>query len=553
MNLILCSNYLKFHQTYMIKIIKYIIGIYIFFIQISFCHSQYRQEWVKSEGQNESAFGSCVRVDNNNDIYVSGSDSYSQWDVSIYLLKYDNNGNKLWERRYGDSLTMVEAMEIDENGNIIITGTFNHHCLTLKYDGSGNLIWVRNLLFDIQGFAKMLKIDKNNNVYVCGNVRLDTLDHYNYFLIKYDSVGNQIWYREYNGDGYVNMVTSMTIDRDNNIYMTGNCIYYYTGWRIGTVKYSQDGILMWERRYYYGSGSISGAIAVDTSNNIIITCSSSVVNSSIISTVKYDVSGNLIWERTYRSNSPICFDYPVKLATDIKNNIYLTAFVGTDYNYIICDYLTMKYYPNGDTAWVKKYINPVSATTNRPHSLAVDKYSNVFITGTICMNTGDADFYSIFYDSVGQTISSFKFNGSTSLSYDEAWDITFDSSSNVYVIGAGDYDAQLKEKLVLIKYSKSTGITNISNEIPEKYFLSQNYPNPFNATTKIDFKIPVRSFVTIKMYDILGKEIKSISNGLMNPGIYSYNFDASELTSGIYFYRLQSEKFIDTKKMVLIK
>jgi CubicO group peptidase (beta-lactamase class C family) len=85
------------------------------------------------------------------------------------------------------------------------------------------------------------------------------------------------------------------------------------------------------------------------------------------------------------------------------------------------------------------------------------------------------------------------------------------------------------------------------------FSLSQNYPNPFNPLTTINFSIPKYSKVTLKVYDVLGKEVSTLLNEELNPGIYNKNWDASNLSSGIYFYRLQSGDYIETKKLCLIK
>ena len=100
------------------------------------------------------------------------------------------------------------------------------------------------------------------------------------------------------------------------------------------------------------------------------------------------------------------------------------------------------------------------------------------------------------------------------------------------------------------------GIVNvkqISSSIPELYSLDQNYPNPFNPETNISFSIPSRTFVSLKVYDITGREIRSYVNSFTNPGSYSVNFTGEGLASGIYFYSLQAGDFRETKKMVLVK
>jgi len=104
--------------------------------------------------------------------------------------------------------------------------------------------------------------------------------------------------------------------------------------------------------------------------------------------------------------------------------------------------------------------------------------------------------------------------------------------------------------------SSQTGIINISGEIPTEFSLMQNYPNPFNPVTRIRFAIPENlsgSSVTLKVYDITGKEISVLVNSGLKTGYYETNFDASGLASGVYVYRLQAGNIVDQKKMTVIK
>lgn len=98
-----------------------------------------------------------------------------------------------------------------------------------------------------------------------------------------------------------------------------------------------------------------------------------------------------------------------------------------------------------------------------------------------------------------------------------------------------------------------TGTSNSHLTVPQTYSLHQNYPNPFNPTTTISFDIPKTAKVKLAIYNVVGKEIVSLVNRKMNPGSYEVNWDASNFTSGVYFYRIFSDGFVDTKKMVLIK
>jgi photosystem II stability/assembly factor-like uncharacterized protein len=96
-------------------------------------------------------------------------------------------------------------------------------------------------------------------------------------------------------------------------------------------------------------------------------------------------------------------------------------------------------------------------------------------------------------------------------------------------------------------------IKNISTEIPAAYSLSQNYPNPFNPTTKIKFDVVSTGEVKIVVYDVMGREVQTLVNESLKPGTYELKFDGSQLTSGVYFYKLITDGFTETRKMLLIK
>jgi len=104
------------------------------------------------------------------------------------------------------------------------------------------------------------------------------------------------------------------------------------------------------------------------------------------------------------------------------------------------------------------------------------------------------------------------------------------------------------------------GVTSIESEIenkidqlPSDYLLSQNYPNPFNPTTSLQYTIGSLQFVTLKVYDVLGREVAMLVNEEKQAGEYEVEFNAANLPSGIYFYQLKAGQYSETKKMVLLK
>jgi len=107
--------------------------------------------------------------------------------------------------------------------------------------------------------------------------------------------------------------------------------------------------------------------------------------------------------------------------------------------------------------------------------------------------------------------------------------------------------------VIVTNYSPPTGIENQNTLNPDEFVLRQNYPNPFNPSTKIGFNLPSREFVTLKIYNALGREVVTVLSENLEGGYYEITFDASKLNSGVYFYSISTDKFTNTRKMILMK
>jgi hypothetical protein len=132
----------------------------------------------------------------------------------------------------------------------------------------------------------------------------------------------------------------------------------------------------------------------------------------------------------------------------------------------------------------------------------------------------------------------------------KTWGYYTDNSTGCTMTGGS---SQANRPNISIVMSSVTGTQNIIGNVPGTYSLSQNYPNPFNPVTRINFDIPKQGLVTMKVFDILGREIRTLINEVKSPGKYSVDFNGMELSSGVYFYRIESNGFTDIKRMLLIK
>lgn len=134
------------------------------------------------------------------------------------------------------------------------------------------------------------------------------------------------------------------------------------------------------------------------------------------------------------------------------------------------------------------------------------------------------------------------------------WEITDSIGLTYYTYEPGVFNYLLRGAIIDgKKYGIITDVDSWKNYYPTKHELSQNYPNPFNPTTVIKYQLSENSFVTLKVYDILGCEVSTLINEYKEAGYYETSFDASSFSSGVYFYKLQAGSLISVKKMLLSK
>jgi len=119
--------------------------------------------------------------------------------------------------------------------------------------------------------------------------------------------------------------------------------------------------------------------------------------------------------------------------------------------------------------------------------------------------------------------------------------------------GANHWMNGFDATILTLDFSGLTDVESVPGNLPETFKLEQNYPNPFNPSTKINFSVPIAGMVNIDVFNSIGQKVTSLVNEQMNAGNYSVDFNAVNLTSGIYFYKMKATNFSETRKMILIK
>jgi len=170
------------------------------------------------------------------------------------------------------------------------------------------------------------------------------------------------------------------------------------------------------------------------------------------------------------------------------------------------------------------------------------------LTGFTSQEKWDAMSNGVVNDSIGPGGNCFALSvGPLNLAANQVETVGF-----AILYGTSVADLITKNNGAKVKY-QSVGIRQISTEIPRVFSLGQNYPNPFNPVTNIEFGLPKDEIVSLKVYDMLGREVRTVVNEFRKAGMYQVGFDASSLSSGVYFYRIQAGTFSEIKRMVVLK
>ncbi|OGP09762.1 MAG: hypothetical protein A3G39_03610 [Deltaproteobacteria bacterium RIFCSPLOWO2_12_FULL_43_16] len=344
--------------------------------------------WTANYDSGAEDWAKDMKVDGSGNVYITIQSCQTAGYCTTYdtiTIKYDANGNMLWSTRYPYSVSA--ALTVDGTGNVYVTGggcvdpyaESGCYLTTIKYDANGNKLWDSQepTVTRFTG-GRAIALDSAGNVYVAA----DYID-YGYTTIKYGPNGGAPLWRVSRPCCYARAIA---LDASGNVYVSG-LSHNGSNYDIATVKYDNGGNQLWANDYDNGGddtlgwwNAVMGQIAVDASGNVTVAgVSSNGLNNDYV-TIKYDTNGNSLWTARYDGGRGMD-DILMDLKMDGSGNLYVTGVKDAEFwvwNPGGFDYATIKYGPDGHPLWFGSYDTDTIefATTS-----AIDNLGNVFVTG----------------------------------------------------------------------------------------------------------------------------------------------------------------------------
>ncbi|MGB9695854.1 MAG: SBBP repeat-containing protein [Ignavibacteria bacterium] len=523
----------------------------------------------------------------------------------IFILKFNSSGERLWATYYGGTwIDEGTSISTDGAGNIFVTGwtsspdfpVYNPgggayfkglgggnytDAFMLKFTNTGVRLWATYYGGNGNELPYALAPDFGGNIFVVGYTNSTNMDVRNpgggayfqannagetdIFILKFTNGGILQWATYYGGNNYEAEIGGyLAIDGNGNLFITANThstnfpTYnpgggaYFQGSQLGgydvvILKFNNTGIRLWAT-YYGGSGDDYGgmAIAADPSGNIYVTGetissdfpvynpgggtyfqgTNNAAGAAYI--LKFSNSGVRLWATFFSGTG---WDTGFSICSDNEGNIFLTGRTSSD------DFPLFN--PGGGA-----YFQAVRGGGTSDLFLASFSSNNSLYWSTYYGGNNEDYGLSIKTATNGNLFVSgySKSNNFPTLAQGVAYYQGTFSGGNIY----GD-------AYILKFQSLTVNIQQTSNAFPESFKLYQNYPNPFNPITNIEFDVPKNTYVVIEVFDINGRKISTLVDEFLNGRTYRVKFDGQGLPSGIYFYTMTANNFMQTKKMLLLK
>ena len=532
------------------KNISKLLILLMMLIMMASSYSQFK--WTAGGPLDDNA--NSISQTSNGGYWVAGyTKTYGLPGQNAYLLRFNSLGSLLFSRVFGGTGTEVAYSVVNtSDGGCAVAGWTNSYgqggydMYITKFDAAGSLQWNRVIGGTDVDYATSIIQTSDGGFVVTGQTMSYGAGNVDLIILKLSNVGNILWTRT---AGYLgNDVGACVIETtDGGFAVCGNTSSYGSGSTdVFIVKTNSSGVVLWSR-VIGGSGQDQASSLIQLSDGSLVAVGSTTsfgAGSYDLYVVKLTGSGSLTWAKTIGSSG---YEFASGVVQSADGGLVISGSTES-FGAGGGDFYAVKLNSAGAIQWQKTVGGAGDDYGYKIINTTDGGFCSVGYTKSY--GSGGEDFFVVKYSSNGIVCGSsgnpscvLGSGGSISTVVPLSFPYSPQSSTpNVGLLVGGTSSA-----ICL------TGIQQNGNEIPSEFSLYQNYPNPFNPATKIKFALPVSGAVNLTVYDIEGKEIAVLINSDLNAGTYNFEFDASKLSSGTYFYKLTANGFSEVKKMVLIK
>lgn len=485
-----------------------------------------------------------IKIDGASNIYLAGRSAGQDSSQDLLLLKYSGKGDSRLELRYSSALHSWDeaaSIAVDADSNIYVIGsaTFEQntfYAIFHKNSKTGTLLWARHFNADVNIYSEGRQVLLNSKAEA-----IIGYEQKGAKIAKYSPSGDSLWTASIRDDTSSYDINYLLADHDDNIYAALRQAWSngsdVPATRVVLVKLNDSGNILWHREL---SGTGSRKMIFDREGEILLLVGDNEI-------IKLTPDGDSLWAKAYPNTGDIVIT--TDLGVDSHNDLIFTGYgLGED----SWDYFTYKLSAAGQEIWTKTF-NSDEGLNDFAMSLALDKEDNIYVTGGTHNSISIGMCYTLKYSSAGELQWRVKFDAPHS-KFEQGNRVFVDDSNNVFV-GGDVADSTNGWNFLALKINQegSLGIKPLTNRTPIDFSLSQNYPNPFNPSTTIGYALPHRSHVTLAVYNTLGQHVATLVGGEDKAGYHEVQFTAKNLASGVYFYRLQTGDFVQTRKFLLVR
>jgi len=531
--------------------------------------------WTRTYGGSEDDYAYSVQQTTDGGYVIGGATtSFGAGFQDFYLVKTDPNGNALWTRTFGGgSYDRGESVQQTTDGGYIIAGhtqsfgAGNYDFYLVKTDSLGAALWTHTYGGGDRDFGRSVQQTTDGGYIIAGYTFSFGAGYYDAYLVKTDADGDTLWTRTY-GASDDDFGLSAEQTTDGGYILVGGTSSFGAGSRdIYLVKTDANGDTLWTRTYGGSEWDQCPSVRQTTDGGYIVAgqTSSFGAGNEDVYLVKTDANGDTLWTRTYGGSES---DYGESVQQTSDGGYIVAGWTGS---YPMFDFYLVR------VAGEELPAVSIGIVPDDP-PVTVPQGGQFGFTGTLTNNTEELQIADAWTMAVGpqkETYGPFKEFSDLELQPHQTRRAHFYQhvpngaplGFYNYIAYCGDYPSTVVDssffqiEVVAGPAGGATGWVltgsferseNVA-DMPSDFALLGNHPNPFNASTVISYELPTETHVKLEVYNLLGQKVATLVDNGQEAGYKSVTWDGSEVSSGVYLYRLSAGDFTDTRRMLLVK